>query len=150
MNLNQFLIQAKLHTCVRISEGSESVQEDGRHELGYNQDEFRYRDYSSGINPFIGEVQVWQADRLVWAMNYYGKADGDIVPVNQINRFLQQALPLARPNRPFRGPDFFRAGPFTYIDKSEGRLEAFTGEEVIYFRDQQVYHLIYHGGRIAS
>jgi hypothetical protein len=150
MELSQFLIQAKQSIYAGASRREEGASEGGGQELEYIQDEFHYLERNAGINPFAGEVLVWKDERLYWAMNYYGNADDQVVPVAQIYRFLQQALLLARPDSPYRGPEYFRAGSFTYIDKNQGTLEAFTGEEFIYFRDQQVYHLIYHGGRIAA
>ncbi len=149
MELSQFLIQAKLHTCANQVERGVTFLEDGSKELEYTHDLFRYRDRSYGFNPFLGEELVWEAGSLIWGMNYFGKVIEEIVPVSQVYSFLQQALCMARPDRPYRGPEYFRAGLFTYVDKSHGVLDAFTGEEVIYFRDQQVYHLVYHGGMIA-
>jgi hypothetical protein len=149
MELTKFLIEAKLHTYASTRESVENLLEDGSKELTFIQGQLRYRDRFFGVNPLIGEELVWEAGRLIWGMNYFGNALEETVPASQIYNFLQQALRMIRPERPFRGPEFFRAGPFTYVDKSHGVLDAFSGEEVIYFRDQQVYHLVYHGGRMA-
>jgi hypothetical protein len=149
MELSHFLIQAKLSTYANEAGAIENVLEDGFKELEYTEEQYRYRDRYFGSNPFIGEELVWENGRLVWGMNYFGKALEDAIPVSQVYSFLKQALRLAHPDRPFRGPDYFRAGSFTYVDKSNGTVDAFTGEEMIYFRDQQVYCLVYHGGRIA-
>ncbi|MDD1679308.1 MAG: DUF5680 domain-containing protein [Methanomicrobiales archaeon] len=150
MELSQFLIQAKQNIYASKEESGVTFLDDGTKETIYTGDRFHYRDRSFGFNPFIGEQLVWEAGRLIWGMNYFGKAIEEMVPASQVYTFLQQALYMARPDRPYRGPEYFRAGPFSYVDKSHGVLDDFTGEEVIYFRDQQVYHLVYHGGRIDA
>jgi hypothetical protein len=150
MELNQFLIHAKLHTYASMGEETQNLLEDGSRELVFIQGQFRYRDRYSGLNPFIGEELVWEDGRLIWGMNYYGKALEEFVPASQIYSFLRQAILMVRPERPYRGPEFFRAGHFTYVDKSQGELDNFTGEEIIFFRDQQVYHLVYHGGGLTN
>ncbi len=150
MELSRFLIQAKLQSCADQTVSGVTIFEDTRKEMEYTFDRFRYLDRWLGFNPFLGEELVWETGRLVWGMNYYGKALEELVPASQVFSFLKQALGMVRPDRPYRGLEYFRAGPFTYVDKSHGVLDAFTGEEVIYYRDQQVYHLVYHGGRIAQ
>jgi hypothetical protein len=149
MELSQFLIQAKLHTYASAREGADNLGEGGSYELAYILDHLCYRHRYFGFNPFIGEELIWQDERLIWGMNYYGKVTQETIPPSQVYSFLRQALHLVRADRPFRGPDYFRAGSFTYVDKSNGVLDAFTGDETIYYRDQQVYHLDYHGGRVG-
>jgi hypothetical protein len=149
MELSQFLIQAKLHTYARPREGADNPGEDGSYELAYIQENLCYRSRYFGFNPFIGGELVWQDERLIWGMNYYGNVAQETVPPTQVYSFLRQALRLVRADRPFRGPDYFRAGSFTYVDRSYGVLDAFTGDETIYYRDQPVYHLVYHGGRVC-
>jgi hypothetical protein len=149
MDISQFLVEVRLN--VYTGEGDEEgvILEDGCRELAYSLNEFSYRDRSMGFNPFIGEELVWQAGRLYWGMNYFGKVISENVPSSQVLNFLKQAIRQVHSRRPFRGPDYFRAGSFTYVDTSHRVLDSFTGEEVIYFRDQQVYRLVYHGGRLV-
>jgi hypothetical protein len=49
-------------------------------------------------------------------------------------------------DEPFRGPDNFKNDDFEYINKVDGTVEGFNGQEVIFYRKQQVYKLNYHGG----
>jgi hypothetical protein len=51
-------------------------------------------------------------------------------------------------DKPFRGPDNFKNGDFEYINKIEGTVEKFEGEEIIFYKKQAVYKLSYHGGLI--
>lgn len=44
------------------------------------------------FNPFIGEENVWQNEKIVWGMNYYGRIISKTIPVKQIYQFLQEAL----------------------------------------------------------
>jgi hypothetical protein len=150
MELSRFLNQARLHTYAGGGENGAILWVDGSRELRFALDRFLYRDVYIGYNPFMGEELVWEAGFLRWGMNYFGKVLEETVPASQVYNFLQQALRQAPPDGPCRGPEFFRAGSFTYVDKCHGELDDFTGEEVIYFREQQVYSLIYHGGRLSA
>ena len=150
MELSQFLNQARRQAYADEEQNGAVLRDDGSKELCFSLDSFLYRDRWMGINPFMGEELVWQAGILVWGMNYFGKVLDETVPASQVDRFLEQVLRQALTDGPCRGPEYFRAGAFTYVDKCHGGLEDFTGEELIYFRDQQVYTLVYHGGSLSA
>ena len=144
--LSKFLVKAKINTYASSGEGGEKILPDGSKEFEFEEKEFKYRDRYFGFNPFIGEEIVWQNEEVVWGMNYYGEIVSEIIPAKSIYQFLQEALKKIPDDKPFRGPDNFKKGDFEYINKVEGIVEKFKGEETIFYKEQPVYRLSYHGG----
>ena len=147
--LSKFLVKAKINTYVSSGEGGERILTDGSKQFEFKEKEFKYRDRYFGFNPFIGEEIVWQNEEVVWGMNYYGEIVSEIIPAKNIYQFLQEALKKIPDDKPFRGPDSFKKGDFKYINKIEGIVEKFKGEEIIFYKEQIVYKLNYHGGFVA-
>ena len=144
MELKQFLIKAKANSYASGREGVKLA--DGSIELTFQENGFKYTDRYFGFNPFIGEEIIWQADRVIWGMNFYGRVFSEVVPAHQVYQFLQQALRQVKEERPFRGPDLFKEQDFEYRNESQGTIEEFVGVERIFYRGQEVYRLDYHGG----
>ena len=144
--LSKFLVKAKINTYASSGEGGEKPLSNGNKEFEFREKEFKYRDRYFGFNPFVGEEIVWQNEKVVWGMNYYGKIVSEIIPAKKIYQFLQEALKKITKDKPFRGPDNFKNDDFEYINKVDGTVEWFKGQEVIFYRKQQVYKLNYHGG----
>ncbi len=90
--LSKFLVKAKISTYASSGEGGEKILEDGSKEFEFKEGEFRYKDRYFGYNPFIGEEIVWQNEKVVWGMNYYGKVVSKIISPKQIYQFLQGTL----------------------------------------------------------
>lgn len=55
MELQDFLVKAKINTYASSGEGGEKKLEDGGRELIFENGEYKYRDRYFGFNPFIGE-----------------------------------------------------------------------------------------------
>ncbi len=145
--LRRFLVEAKANGYA--SGRAASIGADGGHALTFQAGEFKYCDRYFGQNPFVGEEVVWQNDRPIWAMNFYGGVTGQAVPAGDVYTFLQKALRQMEAERPYRGPAVFREGEFEYCNESQGSLENFTGVEQIAYRERVVYQLLYHGGAIG-
>ena len=145
--LRQFLVQAKANGYASGRPGT--IGADGCHELVFQAGEFKYRDSYFGEDPFVGEEVVWQNDRAIWAMNFYGSVTGQAVPAGEVYTFLQKALRQMEPEQPYRGPSIFREQDFEYCNEAQGSLDRFTGVEQISFRGQVVYQLLYHGGAVG-
>ena len=92
MKLEQFLVKAKINAYASEGEGGEETLADGSKELTFQEGGFRYRDRYFGFDPFIGEEIVWHGDRVIWAMNYYGTVFDEVVPADQVYRFLGKAM----------------------------------------------------------
>ena len=146
MELGKFLVKAKISTYASEGEANERVLEDGAKELIFESDGFRYRDRYYGFNPFVGEEIVWQDNKIIWSMNYFGKILSNVVSAKEVYKFLQSAMRQVKEDRPFRGPNYFRSGDFEYIDESTGDVHNFVGVERILFKGQEIYRLNYHGG----
>lgn len=151
MNLNKFsmfLVKAKINTYASSGEEGEKILSNGSKEFEFKEKEFKYRDRYLGFNPFIGQEIVWQNGKIVWGMNYYGKIVSEIIPAKDIYQFLQEVLKKITKDKPFRGPDNFKNDDFKYINKTEGAIKGFKGEEIIFYKEQIVYKLNYQGGLI--
>jgi hypothetical protein len=148
--LSKFLIKAKINTYASGGEGGEKILSDGGKEFKFKEGKFEYRDRYFGFNPFIGQEIVWQKEKTIWGMNYYGEIISEVVPAKKIYQFLQEALKKITENKPFRGPDNFKQGDFEYFNKVEGVVENFNGEEKIFYKKQLIYQLNYNGGLIMN
>ena len=149
MELEQFLVKAKISAYASGGDGGEGTL-DGCKELTFQEDDWKYSDRYFGWNPFVGEEVVWQSDKIVWAMNYYGTVFNEVVPAGQVYQFLQKAMNQVSEDRPFRGPRDLKEGNFEYRDESQGTLERFTGIEKIFYQGQEIYRLDYHGGIVKN
>ena len=146
MKLSKFLVRAKIATYTSDGEANKRVLEDGAKELTFESEGFRYRDRYYGFNPFAGEEIVWQDNKIVWFMNYFGKISSEVVSEKKVYKFLQSAMRQIKEDRPFRGPNNFKSGDFKYIDESTGDVHNFIGIERILYKGQEIYRLNYHGG----
>ena len=148
MELTKFLALAKTNTYATTEEDDENILDDGCKELKFSKGNFRYRDRYFGSDPFIGEEIIWKDDKIIWGMNYYGTTTSDIVPVKEIYGFLKTALQKITQEKPFRGPENFKNNDFEYLNSSKGDINLFKGEEIIKYKEKEVYKLHYHGGKI--
>jgi len=150
MELNQFLVKAKINTYAKEGENNEIILENGSKSLSYKEDNFKYQDIYFGFNPFIGEEIVWENETLIWGMNYYGGIISKIVSTKEIYGFLRKALKKVEKEMPFRGPKQFKEKEFEYINNYEGDIENFKGTEMIKYQRELVYQLEYRGGLIKK
>ncbi|MFH1838622.1 MAG: DUF5680 domain-containing protein [Candidatus Kuenenbacteria bacterium] len=148
--LSKFLVKAKINTYASSGEGGEKLLPDGSKEFEFREKEFKYRDRYFGFNPFIGQEIVWQKEKVIWGMNYYGKIISKIILTKDIYKFLQEALKKISKDKPFRGPKKFNKNNFKYFNKIKGTIEKFNGEEKIFYKRKLVYKLIYNGGIVMQ
>ena len=116
------------------------------HDYCYEKDGYRYYDTWLGGAKFSGEEVVWKDNQEVYSMNYFGRTlderfSGD---------FLKEALCAATEDMPYRGPELFQLGEYTYQSKVVGDLEWFQGYEEIYCNEVKVYECYYHGGILEA
>jgi len=146
MKLSTFLVKAKTFTYAKGTD--ELLLEEGGKELVFEEGAFKYRDRYYGYNPFVGEEIIWQREVVVWSMNYYGTVHETAVPAKEVYAFLRKAMRNVSKERPFRGPEHFEEGDFSYRDESKGEVSFFKGVERIFYKKREVYVLEYHGGLI--
>ena len=150
MELNEFLVKAKISTYASEGERGEAILDDSSKELIYEKGNFKYRDRYFGFKAFVGEEIVWKEGKAIWGMNYYGEITSNPVSDKEIYTFLQKCLRQIKKERPFRGPTSFKEGDFEYIDESQGEIDKFTGVEKILYKGEVVFFLNYHGGIIKK
>ena len=114
----------------------------GSHDYQYQSGDFLYYDSWFGGERFTGEEVIWKSDIPLYSMNYFGhtldeRFSGD---------FLKEALRLGTIDLPYRGPEYYQAGEYTYKNKTVGKIEWFQGFEEIYCQNDLVYECTYHGG----
>ena len=148
MELNEFLVKAKVNTYAGGGEIRESVLADGGKELVYRDGGWEYRDRYFGFDPFIGEEIVWRDGKAVWGMNYRGRVISGGSDCGKIYEFLKKALKQVPLENPFRGPQRFQENEWDYRNHACGFIDNFEGAEYINFCGKRVYELIYHGGSI--
>lgn len=140
----EFLILAKKATYA--GKGAESPScRPASHDLEYSEGNLMYLDSFLGGERFAGEEAVWIDGTPYWSMNYAGQVTGD----DFSGDFLKEALLRVPAEKPFRGPDFYTDGIYTYICDVSGDFEWFQGYEAIYLNDVKIYNCYFHGSTIV-
>jgi hypothetical protein len=147
----QFLVNAKIATYASGSdEFNVSPALANSHQLEYVEGELLYRDIYYGGLHFIGMETVFQAEKPIWGMSYYG----GVLPGSSENQMagmppvLKAALREVPLETPFRGPATFHQDEYIYENEIYGDLFTFQGTEIIRIQDQVIYRLHYSGGQI--
>ena len=147
--LSKFLVKAKMNTYAGDTKAM--ILTDGSKELVFSEGRLFYRDRYFGENPFIGEEIVFHEDKYVWGMNYYGHAISSTdFSLRDLYAFLREALRRVNEKKPFRGPEKYDENIFRYINNVEGDVSQFNGSEKIFYKEIEVYRLLYHGGFISD
>ena len=144
----KFLISAKQNTYAGGGNLTISSRS-GSKDLAYQEGVFKYLDTYLGDRNFIGEEAVWYEDKAVWGMNYYGRMLVDTIPAG-FSECLKSALLEVPEEMPFRGPEEFVEGDFSYTCSVEGSIEWFRGKEFVFHKGQKIYQLYFHGGEIKA
>ena len=138
-----FLIRAKQATYA--GKGAETASSrTGSHDLQYRENNLMYYDTYLGGDRFAGEEALWISDVPYWSMNYVGRVTGS--PFS--GDFLKEALLHVPEEMPYRGPEKYVNGDYTYSCSVEGDFDWFQGKETISYRGKQIYECYYHGGLI--
>lgn len=77
-------------------------------------------------------------------MNYIGRVTGE----GFSGDFLKAALLRVPSDKPYRGPEMYSDGGYTYTCKVSGSFEWFQGKETISLNGKQIYDCYFHGGTI--
>lgn len=97
-----------------------------------------------GGEQFAGEEAVWIGNQPVWSMNYCGR----VTDAPFSGDFLKQALLRVPAEIPFRGPERYAQGDYSYTCEVTGDAEWFQGRETIRWQDREIYECFFHGGAI--
>lgn len=143
-----FLIRAKRATYASGAPPGTSSRP-GSFDLHYQEGAFLYIDTYLGSRDFIGEEAVWHKNIPIWGMNYHGVMLVKNIPEG-FSEILHTALSAVTAETPYRGPSELHIGRFCYRCTWQGDIERFTGNERIEHKDQVIYELVFHGGKINS
>ena len=138
-----FLIRAKQATYA--GKGAETTSSRiASHDLVYREGQLMYYDTYLGGDRFAGEEALWVSDVPYWSMNYVGRVTGE----NFSGDFLKEALLHVPEEKPYRGPEKYENGDYTYSSFVEGEFGWFQGKEAIDYRGERIYECFFHGGMI--
>ncbi|MBR6364473.1 MAG: hypothetical protein IKS10_00015 [Lachnospiraceae bacterium] len=138
-----FLIRAKQATYA--GKGAETASSRVKsHDLVYKEGDRMYLDTYLGGGKFAGEEALWASDVPFWSMNYVGRVIGE--PFS--GDFLKEALLHVPEEKPFRGPEHYANGDYTYDCEVTGDFEWFQGRETICYKGDLIYECYFHGGSI--
>lgn len=141
----EFLVSAKQKTYAAGKSRNLDANSSRLHstDLSYEEGNFKYLDTYVGGRHFSGEEVVWYQEKPIWAMNYSGRTLND-----KLANFLKEALLQVTKKAPYRGPDIYRDGKYVYVNLVSGEFNWFQGIEKIYYEDELIYELVYHGGAV--
>ncbi len=142
-----FILQAHRHTyaaprAIREQHRSARPRLQDHKEYTYTEGEFSYHDSYAGDLWAPGREVVFHRGRAIWCMAYQGQtheAYDDCFFQKKVFPFLRKALLNANEQLPFRGPEKFLEGEFTYTFKIEGDARYFRGREEIIYKGERVF-----------
>ncbi len=136
-----FRLEANVNTYAAFKNEVDATRP-ASHDFRYESGKYMYHDTYVGGEEFAGEEAVWKNGQAVYAMNYMGRVLSD----GFSGSFLKEALRAADVKMPYRGPEIYQSGEYTYRCKVTGDFTWFQGCEEIYQGDQKVYECVFHGG----
>jgi len=148
--LCRFLVEAKRATYAAGDESLQTKEADGSTTITYSAGEWKYHDNYFGGEPFGGREVAFFQGAPVYIMTYYGWVAASAADPKDVYGILQQALRQIPEDKPFRGPAELSEGQFRYENRFEGDVNNFSGEEIIFGGDQEVYRARYAGGLVAQ
>jgi hypothetical protein len=146
--LERFIIVAREHTC--LGQGRRLLPErPDATEIVYREGGLIYRDSYFGQRRLLGQEIVRRAGSVVWGMNYSIVIHDLPIPGEELAGFLQRAQLSRYRERRLLGPHSFHERDLHFEDTNEGDLTQFQGETRVLFREQELFHMIYGGGRVG-
>ena len=136
-----FRLEANINTYAAFKNEVDSTRLTSK-DFRYENGKYIYHDTYVGGEKFAGEEAIWKEGKAVYAMNYMGKVLADGFSGN----FLKEALRAADKKMPYRGPEIYQSGEYTYRCKVTGDFTWFQGYEEIYQKENKVYECVFHGG----
>ena len=139
--LIDFRLEANVNTYAAYMNETDPTRLDS-HDYSYSNGQYTYHDTYVGGEKFAGEETICLNDKIQYAMNYLGRV------LNQqfSGDFLKEALRKADKSMPYRGPEYYQSGEFTYKCSVTGDFCWFQGYEEIYCNNVKVYECYFHGG----
>lgn len=145
--LKQFLVDANKAGYASGETRKWIEENDGSTTIRYKKGSWEYDDNFFGGEPFGGRTVVFHEGRAVWMMVYYGWVQEEI-ETNSIFAILRNALAQIPEAYPYRGPENYKEGEFTYSNSWKGEVDRFTGSEQITKGNKMMYMADYMGGLV--
>lgn len=139
--LIEFRLEANVNTYAAYMNETNSTRYDS-HDYSYGNGAYMYHDTYVGGERFAGEEAIWYEGKIQYAMNYMGRVLGQQFSGD----FLKEALRKADKRMPYRGPEYYQSGEYTYKCNVAGDFTWFQGYEEIYCGNEKVYECYFHGG----
>jgi transcriptional regulator with XRE-family HTH domain len=140
-----FLLKAKVKTYAGKGPLNHSSRPSS-YDLKYQEGDWLYLDTYLGNHQFSGQEAVWHDEKPLWALNYSGR----VLDKEFSGDFLKDALKENSRELPYRGPNVFQKGAYTYHFILDGDLNWFEGYEEILYNGKRVYECRIHGGSIVD
>ena len=139
--LIDFRLEANVNTYAAYMNETTATRLDS-HDFTYSSGPYTYHDTYVGGEKFAGEEAIWLDGKIQYAMNYLGR----VLDQQFSGDFLKEALRKADKNMPYRGPEYFQSGEYTYKCSVTGDFSWFQGCEEIYCNNTRVFECYFHGG----
>lgn len=139
--LIEFRLEANVNTYAAYMNETDPTRPSS-HDFRYENGQYMYHDTYVGGEEFAGQEAVFKNGTAVYAMNYMGRVLNDRFSGD----FLKEALRNADKSMPYRGPEIYQSGEYTYRCSVTGDFTWFQGYEEIYLNDKKVYECVFHGG----
>ncbi len=141
--LISFRLEANVNTYAAFMNETQSTRLDS-HDFRYENGAYTYHDTYVGGEQFAGQEAIWKTGKAQYAMNYLGR----VLEKEFSGNFLKEALRAADRKMPYRGPEYYQSGEYTYKCAINGDFLWFQGYEEIYWHNKKVYECFFHGGTI--
>lgn len=135
-----FRLEASANTYAACMNETKSTRLDS-HDFSYTNGAYTYYDTYVGGEQFAGEEAIWYNGKSQYAMNYAGR----VLDERFSGDFLKEALRKADVKMPYRGPEYYQSGEYTYKCSVTGDFSWFQGYEEIYCNAEKVYECYFHG-----
>ena len=139
--LIDFRLEANVNTYAAYSNEVAATRLNS-HDFSYSSGPYTYHDTYVGGEQFAGEEAIWLDGKIQYAMNYMGR----VLDQQFSGDFLKEALRNADKKMPYRGPEFYVSGEYTYKCSVTGDFTWFQGCEEICCNNVKVYECYFHGG----
>lgn len=146
--LRQFLVEVN-QAGYACGKKTELIKEaDGSTTILYESEPWRSDDNFFGGESYGGRLAILCEKQAVWIMVYYGWAEPGEDIAEAVYEVLRGALSKMPKDYPFRGPQKYYLGEYTYTNIWSGELEQFSGSEKIIHGDKMIYKADYLGGLV--
>ncbi len=146
--LCEFLVKAKKLGYASGNKAKKIKEKNKSKTITVKDGYWEYYDNYFGGEPYGGQEVVFFKNQPIYIMVYYGSVNKLITDFKKVYKFLQDALALIPKDKPFRGPQKYKQGNFTYLNEFKGRIVNFSGTETITLKGKKIYEAKYMGGLV--